>query len=418
LTVKIGVVFYLENKIVILSGFHMDLSRFKETKTGELVPIRTPTGPDFAFIPASLPPNWIFPTALWPKLAEAKAAIAHLDGIGKTLPDPELLLSPLKRREAIASSRIEGTYATAEELMLFEISPQESKSPHSQVNAWREVFNYAQALNQGNDRLMELPFCGDLIKELHKTLMEDVRGQQSQRGEWREHQVAIGSDRRYIPPPKLEMEKCIEDLERYINSIDYCYDPLVRAYIVHYQIEAIHPFGDGNGRIGRVILSLMIANWCKLSRPWLYMSAFFEKFKDEYIENLFKISTEGAWEKWIEFCLNGTIQQATDAAKRCEKLGKLKENMLERVRADGSPRTEQIVHMLFSNPMIRLSHLKDSLKVSYPTAKSDIEKLVKAQILYHLADIHPKSYFSPEIMNIAYREDMGVSDGQVAGADQ
>lgn len=382
----------------------MDINRFKETKTGSFVPIKTPTGPDYAFIPDNLPPKWEFPNRLWPKLAEAKAAIAHLDGIGKTLPDPELLLSPLKRREAIASSRIEGTYATAQELMLFEITPRASKTPQDQISAWREVANYSRALAQGNERLIQLPFCGKLIKELHKTLMDGVRGQHSKQGEWREHQVAIGSDRRYIPPPKLEMLKCIDDLERYINAIDNRYDPLVRSYIVHYQFEAIHPFGDGNGRIGRVILSLMVAHWCSLSRPWLYMSAFFERFKDEYVDNLFRVSTEGGWDKWIEFCLNGTIQQANDATNRCEKLGKLKGEMLERARVDGSPRTEQIIHMLFSNPIVRVSSLKRKLKVTYPTAQSDVDRLVKAKIIRPLADVRPKAYYSAEIMKIAYEE--------------
>jgi Fic family protein len=387
----------------------MDLSRFKDTKTGSFVPIKTPTGPDHAFVPDNLPPKWDFPARLWPTLAKAIGAISRLDGIGKTLKDPELLLSPLKRREAIASSRIEGTYATAQELMIFEISPQESKSPHSQINSWREVFNYSRALGQGNDLLVQLPFCGKMIKGLHDILLDGVRGQQSKRGEWRDHQVAIGSDRRYIPPPKPEMEKCLADLDRYINSVDDRYDPLVRAFIVHYQFEAIHPFGDGNGRIGRVLLSLMVQHWCNLSRPWLYMSSYFERFKDEYIENLFRVSTEGAWEKWIEFCLNGTIQQATDAANRCEKLGKLKEQMLERVRCDGSPRTEHIVEMLFSNPIVRVSHLTRTLKKSYPTTQSDVDKLVKAKILYPMEDFRPKSYFSPEIMAIAYQEDFGTN---------
>jgi cell filamentation protein, protein adenylyltransferase len=383
----------------------MDLSRFKETKTGIFVPITTPTGSDHAFIPDKLPPNWNFSSRLWPKLAEAWGAIRHLDGIGKTLRDPELLLSPLKRREAIASSRIEGTYATAQELMLFEISPHESKSAHSPVNAWIEVHNYSKALARGTERLIELPFCGKLIKELHGVLMEGVRGQHSRRGEYRDHQVAIGSDRRYVPPPKPEMEKCMDDFEKYINSVDNNCDALVRSFIVHYQFEAIHPFGDGNGRIGRVILSLMIAKWCKLSRPWLYMSAFFERWKDEYVDNLFRVSTEGAWEKWIEFCLNGTIQQATDAANRCEKLGNLKEQMLDRARSDGSPRTEQIVHLLFSNPIIRVSQLTRRLKKSYPTTQSDVDRLVKAKILYPLPDIRPKTYYCPEIMAIAYQDE-------------
>jgi Fic family protein len=226
--------------------------------------------------------------------------------------------------------------------------------------------------------------------------------------------VAIGSDRRYVPPPKLEMEKCLIDLERYINSIEDRYDPLVRAYIVHYQFEAVHPFGDGNGRIGRVILSLMIAHWCQLSRPWLYMSAFFERFKDEYVDNLFRVSTEGAWDKWIEFCLNGTIQQATEAARRCEKLRKLKDEMVERIRVDGSARTEQIVQMLFSNPIVRVSSLKRKLRVTYPTAQSDVDRLVKAQILQPLENIRPKAYFSNEIMSTAYGEDDHIKESNAS----
>lgn len=135
------------------------------------------------------------------------------------------------------------------------------------------------------------------------------------------------------------------------------------------------------------------------------MSAFFEKFKDEYIDNLFRISTEGAWEKWIEFCLNGTIQQATEAAQRCEKLRALKNEMVGRARVDGSPRTEEIVHMLFSNPMVRVSSLKRQLKVSYPTAQSDVDRLVKAKILMPLPDVRPKAYYSIEIMKIAYEDE-------------
>jgi Fic family protein len=204
------------------------------------------------------------------------------------------------------------------------------------------------------------------------------------------------------------MEKCLDALERYINATDENYDPLVRAYIVHYQIEAIHPFADGNGRIGRVLLSLMIAHWCKLSRPWLYMSAFFERFKDEYVDYLFKVSTEGAWEKWIEFCLNGTIHQATDAANRCESLRNLKEDMLKRGRANGSPRTEQIIHMLFSNPIIRVSQVAKKLNKSYPTVQSDIDRLVKAKVLYLLPEVRPKAYGAPEIMAIAYHEEFNA----------
>ncbi len=380
----------------------MDATKFTEMKTGRLVPITTSTGPDRAFVPDGIPPNWPLPPDLVPKLVEARTALALLDGIGRTLPDPELLLVPLKKREAITSSRIEGTYATAQELMLFEMGSSDSKSKDDQLNAWREVSNYSKALSQGVTLLEELPFCGRVMKELHNILMDGVRGQHSVPGRWRDYQVAIGSDRRYVPPPANEMIECINTLEKYINE-ESSYDPLVRAYLVHYQFEAIHPFSDGNGRIGRVLLSLMIAKWCNLSRPWLYMSSFFERYKDEYVENLFKISTEGAWEKWIRFCLNGTIHQANDAIIRCEKLRALKHDMLKRARP-GSPRTEQIIDGLFSSPVVRVSHLRRTLKVTYPTAQSDVDRLVNAQILKPVPEMHPKCYYSPEIFDIAYAE--------------
>jgi len=199
------------------------------------------------------------------------------------------------------------------------------------------------------------------------------------------------------------MEIAMNDLESYINEKNSPHDPLILAYLVHYQFEAVHPFADGNGRIGRVLLSLMISQWCKLSCPWLYMSAFFEKFKNEYIANMFSVSAEGDWEKWIDFCLTGTIQQANDAIKRCEKLGVLKKEMLNRARP-GSVRTEQIIDGLFKTPVVRVSNLKRQLKVTYPTAQADIDRLVKAEILQLLIEDRPKAYFAPEIFHIAYAE--------------
>lgn len=392
----------------------MDATKFTEFKTGKLVQIKTPTGSDHAFVPDDLPPNWQLPNHLVPKLVAASRALSRLDGIGQTLPDPELLMVPLRRREAITSSRIEGTYATAEELMLFEMNATESKAKQDQVNAWREVSNYSTALSKGLQLLEEMPFCGRIIKELHKILMRGVRGQNSRAGEWRDYQVAIGSDRRYIPPPHNELLRCIEAFEKYINA-ESNYDPLIKAFMAHYQFEAVHPFGDGNGRIGRVLLSLMIAKWCELSLPWLYMSSFFEKFKNEYVDNLFRISSEGQWDKWFEFCLNGTIHQANDAIIRCEKLRDLKENMLQRTHQGGSPRTERIISSLFSNPMVRVSDLRKKLDVSYPTAQSDVNRLVKAKILAPLEDLRPKCYYAPEIFAIAYAEqDTGIENAEVA----
>lgn len=383
----------------------MNVANFGDQKTGELVAITTPTGRDYAFVPHPLPPKWQFPIHLYPKLIHANSALAKLDGIGQTLPDQDLLLSPLKRREAITSSRIEGTYATAQELMLFELADHGSQSVDEASQARREVNNYSLALALGIERLNELPFCGRLFKELHGVLMSGVRGQSCTPGQWRDHQVAIGSDRRFVPPPVPQMLEAINDFELYINKDDPAFDALVRAYMAHYQFEAIHPFGDGNGRMGRVILSLMIGRWCNLSTPWLYMSAYFERFKDEYINNLFRVSTGGNWERWIDFCLTGTISQSLDAISRCEKLARLKLDMLQRIRqGKGSRRTDRIVDGLFKTPIVWITTLQRELNVSYPTARADVDRLEKVGILSRLEGVEPIAYYSPEIYNIAYAE--------------
>lgn len=381
----------------------MDTNGFSEQKTGRLVSVDITGGTDTAFIPEKLPPaSWEFPTRLWPLLADAREALGTLDGIGRTLPDPQLLLHPLRTREAITSSRLEGTYATAQQVMLFELNPREPKSSGDEANAWREVSNYGKALAKGAELLQEMPFCLRLIRILHEELMSGVRGHHRDPGQFRKHQVAIGSDRRYIPPPPgSPMDECLAELETYINLTATDYDPLVRAYAVHYQVEAIHPFGDGNGRIGRVLLSLMIYSWCKHQLPWLYMSAYFEKHKDEYINNLFRISTEGAWEPWIEFCLRGTIAQAHDSIRRCDQLGRLRDRMLKQA-SQKSPRTEQIVRDLFSSPLVQVAALSRKLDVSYPTASADLKRLVEVGVLRVLEGVHPKTYFAPEIFSIAY----------------
>ena len=382
----------------------MKKERFSERSVGKLVPITIPTGSDYAFIPNPLPPQWDFPNELWPKLAEAKEALAKLDGIGRTLPDPNLLLSPLKRQEAITSSRLEGTYATAQELMLFEISPREPKSKNDQVHAWQEVHNYVNALAEGMTLLEEMPFCLRLFKILHRSLMRDVRGAHATAGEWRQHQVAIGSDRRYVPPPPSEVEHCLSLLEKYINEDHRQYDPLVRAYIVHYQLEAIHPFADGNGRIGRVLLSLMISNWRKMSLPWLYMSSFFERFRDEYVKKMFEVSAKGAWTPWIDFCLTGTIAQANDAVRRCEALRELQKKMIKDVRRNCSKRSERIVDGLFSLPIVRVANLSKDFGGTYPTAFADVRGLVAAGILAPLEGVTGRAYYAPGICAIAYKE--------------
>ncbi|HTB80999.1 MAG TPA: Fic family protein [Opitutaceae bacterium] len=383
----------------------MNSALFGEHKTGQLVPIKVNTQDDFAFLPNPLPPTgWIFPNKLWPMLVKAKEALGTLNGSGKNLRDPQLLLSPLGRREAITSSALEGTYATPQELMLFELSPTKPKSESDPANEWKEVYNYYDALKEGGKSLGEgMPFCLRMFKSLHEKLLGGTRHRYTSPGEFRKHQVAIGSDRRYIPPTVDHLDKCLADLEAYINAEHGDLDPLVRAYLAHYQFEAIHPFYDGNGRIGRVLLSLMVYKWCNFKCPWLYMSAYFERYKDEYISKMFKISTDGAWDDWLEFCLRGTIVQAEDAIRRCDALLVLKEDMEKRINDHGGTvRSQRILNGLFSSPFVRVSSLARKLEVAYPTAQEDIDRLVKVGILSQIEGVRPKSYAADEIFAIAY----------------
>lgn len=381
----------------------MDITKFLESKTGDLVPI-DPIHNDWAFIPAPLPPTWDFSVELWPILAEAKQELGRLDGIGRTLPNPELLLRPLQSREAIRSSSLEGTFATPQELLLFELQPRESDSEKDPINSHREVANYSVSLRQGIKLLDDLPFCLRLIKELHLTLLGGVRGREKSPGNFRVSQNHIGSNKRFIPPPPTHLQDCLNAFEKRMNEFDDNYDPLVRCYLLHYQFEAIHPFMDGNGRVGRALLSLMTYKWCNLHMPWLYMSAYFERYKDEYIDNLFNVSARGDWHTWIDYCLRGTVLQARDAIKRCEQLKALKDSFHETVGNSG-PRAHPIIEGLFQTPLLSIPDVVKRFNVSYPTAKSDVEKLVKLKILAELPDAHPKIFFCPQIFSVAFEDD-------------
>ncbi len=380
----------------------MDIEKFTARMTGELVPVRTPRE-DHAFVPDPLPPRWKIPERLWPTLAGAKQLLGKLDGIGLTIPNPELLLRPLQQREALRSSSLEGTYATPVDLLLFELSPREPQSRDDRVNAWLEVSNYGRALREGFSSLKEgAPLSLYFIRQLHAWLLRGVRGEEARPGEFRQGQVHIGSDRRFVPAPIERLTECLTAFEQQLANRDDALDPLVACYVLHYQFEAIHPFRDGNGRVGRLLLALMTWLWCDLSRPWLYMSPFFERYKDEYIDLLFNVSARGEWTRWVEFCIRGTVEQAQDAIRRCESLGELKKTM-HAAATQGSARLHELVERLFESPVVTVPLVQQHFGVSYPTAKSDIDRLVGAGVLARLGNrTHPMVFYAPQIFEIAY----------------
>jgi Fic family protein len=382
----------------------MDKNLFTDPRQGKLLKIDIQGSADWAFIPSPLPDRWKIPYHLWPLLAKAREELARLDGIGRHMPDYELLLKPLQQREALKSSSLEGTYATPEQLLLFEIDPRKPKSQHDQVNSWMEVFNYGEALRMGQKLFNDIPVSVRLFRELHKELLSGVRGHHRDPGNFRRIQVHIGSDRRFIPPPAKEALSTLYELEKYIHQ-ENDIDPLIFCFMVHYQFEAIHPFLDGNGRVGRLLLSLMIYKWCKLVSPWLYLSAFFDKHKDEYIDCLFNVSAKGDWFGWIQFCLLATLFQAKDAIQRFDKLVSLRAKYLQAVTdCGGSIRLPKVIDKLLQSPAMTVPRIAKMFAITYPTAKADIDTLVKCKILREggTKNSRPKLFFAPEIMEVAY----------------
>jgi Fic family protein len=386
--------------------YKMNPSNFTDKATGKVIEISGVPGLTHAFIPDPLPPQWEWPAELWPVLLRAKEELARLDGIGIDLPNPALLLTPLQHREAQRSSSLEGTYATPEQLVMFEINPAEVEGSGEKEQPIREVRNYSLALRLRENTKESLQVSLRLIRELHKVLLSDVRGSKAEPGEFRRNQVQVGSDARYVPPPANYLPDCLDKLEKYLHQ-DRIIDPLVDAFLAHYQFEAIHPFRDGNGRVGRLLLSITIEDWCHLSGQWLYMSAYFDKYKNEYIDLLYKISTEGDWTGWINFCLRGVEIQALDAQKRCSRLIGLREEYRKRLDKACPPnRLYQIMEDLFITPFTTTPRITEKFGISYPTAHSYLDQLVQLKILddLQLRLRRQKAYLCKDIFDITYED--------------
>ncbi len=382
----------------------MDPKEFSSTSmTGRLVPVaNVQPGVEAAFVPNPLPPEWKWPNELWTPLIEARKSLASLDGTGKHLPNPEILLNPLQSREAQLSSQLEGTITDPQQQVLFEADPRYPTSKSDPNNAFQEVFNYRRALRLRLEGENDLPLSLRLVRELHAVLMKGVRGSDQTPGEFRKIQNQIGWPARYVPPPPQNLDETLDAFEKYLHSTD-AFDPLVKAFLVHYQFEAIHPFRDGNGRVGRLLLSLTIAEWCKLSSQWLYMSAFFEKRKKEYMDLLLNVSTQGGWEAWIRFCLEGVVLQSVDAEKRCDRLLKLHHDFHDRIKG-GSVRLSKLVDGLFSSPVITVNQYKTHFGVSYPTARLDLKKLEQMGIVQQLEGMDLITYYCMPIYRITYED--------------
>jgi len=382
----------------------MDPADFTDDAPGELV--KTVEG-IWAFVPAPLPPRFDISPATISRLSAADFALGQLRGIGQMLPNAQLLIAPFLRREAILSSRIEGTIASLDQLILFEVEP----SGEPQNSDVGEVANYVLAMEYGLKRLEELPVSLRLIRELHEKLLTGVRGQDRRPGEFRQTQNAIGQqgrpveEARYIPPPVVQMNQALSDFELFLHEPTEL-PILIQLALVHYQFEAIHPFLDGNGRIGRLLLSLLLCEKGYLTQPILYLSGFLEKHRDQYIDSLLRVSQNGDWIGWVNFFLEGVAEQSKDAVERSRLLLDLRQQYRERAQtARASALPLQLLDELFQIPGLTISMAQGLLGVTYVSAQRSVERLVGLGILEEVTGRQRnRVYLAPEILGIVNAE--------------
>jgi len=370
---------------------------FRAPRAGRVV--RTPQG-YLAFVPAPPPPPIVYDDGLVVVLSRADAALSELAGLGRYLPDPRLLIAPYVRREAVLSSRIEGTRVGLADLLRDEAREGTGAASDAET---REVRNYVAALEHGIARLADLPLSLRLVRELHECLMTGVRGGDATPGEFRRSQNWIGPPGRtletatYVPPPPDEMTAALGDWERFLHRRGTMPD-LVQCALMHEQFEAIHPFLDGNGRVGRLLITLFLIERERLSQPLLYLSAYLEAHRDVYYDLLLRVRTDGDWNAWLRFFLVGVEETCRVAVGQAREMLELRERYRERLA--GKPRALGLLDGLFVNPYLSVPRAAEALGVSQPTARQAVAALEAARVVERLPDrVWPRLYLARSILD-------------------
>ncbi len=335
-----------------------------------------------AFIPARLPPD---PPVrlegdLTVLLSEADRALGRLDGVASILPNPDLFVATYVRHEAVLSSQIEGTQSTLEDVLEYEMDAQGPK----RAKDVEEVVNYVHAMNHGLARLADLPLSLRLLREIHERLMRNVRGSERSPGEFRTSQNWIGpegctlQDASFVPPPPHEMEPALDNLEKFLHERGTL-PALVQCGLAHAQFETIHPFLDGNGRVGRLLITLLLCERRILERPLLYLSVYLKAHRQEYYDRLTAIRNDGDWEGWLRFFLRGVVEVSGAATSTARSILQLREETRQKLaeRALGV----QLLDYLFEKPVISVRAAQERLDCSYVTAASLIEQFEKMGVL-------------------------------------
>jgi Fic family protein len=345
--------------------------------------IRQPTGYR-AFIPAPLPPDppLQIDVPLLGLLSRADQALGRLDGATQTIPNPDLFVAMYVRQEAVLSSQIEGTQSTLDDVLAFELEAQPLDLP-ADVG---EVVNYVRAMNYGLERLAELPLSLRLIRETHRELLQDVRGDERSPGDFRTSQNWIGPARAplsqavYIPPPVGEMQNALDNFEKFLH--DSTLPPLIQCALAHAQFETIHPFLDGNGRVGRLLVTFLLVHRGVIHRPLLYLSYFLKRYRAEYYDRLMAIREADDWEGWLRFFLRGVAETAEAATDRAGAIIALRERHRAHVQEHGPGVSGlRLLDLLFNRSLVNVNLVRSEMNVTFTTASRLVEQFVSLGLL-------------------------------------
>lgn len=353
----------------------------RSTRAGRYV--RQPQGYQ-AFIPSPLPPDppIDYDPRLISLLSRADQAVARLDGVANILPDPDLFVAMYVRREAVLSSQIEGTQSSLDDVLEFEAQPHTRRVPPDVT----DIVNYVRAMNYGLERLQTLPLSGRLIREIHEQLLTGTRGENRQPGEFRTSQNWIGppgaslASASFVPPPPSELQQALHNFERFLhNQSDM--PILIHAALAHAQFETIHPFLDGNGRVGRLLITFLLCHRGLLQRPLLYLSHYLKLHRAEYYDRLTAIRESGDWEGWLRFFLQGVHETATQAARTARRIVELREHHRAQVASTTSGHGAALLDLLYRFPVMSVPQVAEQLELAYSTANTLVSRFEELSIL-------------------------------------
>jgi len=360
-------------------------------------------GQYYYFIPNNLPPKFNADIKMITALEKASVTLGKLSGACLQLPNPDLLIMPYLKKEALMSSRIEGTRISLGDLLISEAEGKEKAYEDT-----LEVINYVDAINYGLDKISNENITEELLKEMHRILLRGTRGEEKDIGKYRQIQNWIGSIdskidvAQYVPPKPELVSELMKNLIEFLNTKDDI-SHLIKCAMIHYQFETIHPFCDGNGRIGRTLITLYLCKHKLMIKPLLYISGFFEKYRPSYVSLLLDTNKNGKFEDWILFFLDAVKVQSEDALNRAMKLQKLRETYRQKIQeTTHNANMLKLIDYLFVNPYIKITTAKKHLNVTYPPAKRLIEQLVKQNILKLVENSEKlnKTYVAHELLEV------------------